>query len=107
MKVPFRAAAPLAAGFALLFAGPAMADGGGAVYTQTNSPTGNAVHRLDRGPDGSLTPVATYRTGGTRHRRRPAVPGRGRAVRRRPAAASPSTPAPTTSRRSASAAAGT
>jgi 6-phosphogluconolactonase (cycloisomerase 2 family) len=23
------------------------------------------VHRLDRGPDGSLTPVATYRTGGT------------------------------------------
>ena len=64
MKVPFRAAAPLAAGFALLFAGPAMADGGGAVYTQTNSPTGNAVHRLDRGPDGSLTPVATYRTGG-------------------------------------------
>ena len=41
----------------------------GAVYTQTNSPTGNAVHRLDRGPDGSLTPVATYRTGRHRHRR--------------------------------------
>ncbi len=65
MKVQFRAAAPLAAGFALLFSGTAMADGGGAVYTQTNSPTGNAVHRLDRGLDGSLTPVATYRTGGT------------------------------------------
>jgi 6-phosphogluconolactonase len=66
MKVKFRAAAPLAAGFALLFAGNAMANpGGGAVYTQTNSPTGNAVHRLDRGPDGLLTPVATYRTGGT------------------------------------------
>ena len=65
MKVLFRAAAPLAAGFALLFTGSAMANGGGAVYTQTNSPTGNAVHRLDRGPDGSLTPVATYRTGGT------------------------------------------
>jgi 6-phosphogluconolactonase len=65
MKVQFRAAAPLAAGFALLFTGSAMANGGGAVYTQTNSPTGNAVHRLDRGPDGSLTPVATYRTGGT------------------------------------------
>jgi len=64
MKVQFRAAAPLAAGFFLLFAGSAMANGGGAVYTQTNSPTGNAVHRLDRGPDGSLTPVATYRTGG-------------------------------------------
>jgi 6-phosphogluconolactonase (cycloisomerase 2 family) len=65
MKLPFRAAAPLAAGIALLFTGTAMADGGGAVYTQTNSPTGNAVHRLDRGPDGSLTPIATYRTGGT------------------------------------------
>jgi 6-phosphogluconolactonase len=64
MQVLFRAAAPLAAGFALLFTGTAMANGGGAVYTQTNSPTGNAVHRLDRGPDGSLTPVATYRTGG-------------------------------------------
>jgi 6-phosphogluconolactonase len=63
MKVQFRAAAPLAAGFALLFAGSAMASDG-AVYTQTNSPTGNAVHRLDRGPDGSLTPVASYRTGG-------------------------------------------
>jgi 6-phosphogluconolactonase len=63
MKVRFRAAAPLAAGFALLFAGSAMASDG-AVYTQTNSPTGNAVQRLDRGPDGTLTPVATYRTGG-------------------------------------------
>ena len=66
MKFSFRAAAPLAAGFALLFTGTAMANGdrGGAVYTQSNSPTGNAVHRLDRGPDGLLTPVATYRTGG-------------------------------------------
>jgi 6-phosphogluconolactonase len=64
MKVLHRAAAPLAAGFALLFAGNAMANPGGAVYTETNSPTGNAVHRLDRGPDGLLTPVATYRTGG-------------------------------------------
>jgi 6-phosphogluconolactonase len=64
MKARLRAAAPLAAGFALLFAGSAMASDG-VVYTETNSPTGNAVHRLDRGPDGSLTPVATYRTGGT------------------------------------------
>ncbi|WP_084286003.1 lactonase family protein [Solirubrobacter soli] len=64
MKVRMRAAAPIAAGFALLFTGSAMASDG-AVYTQTNSPTGNAVHRLDRGPDGTLTPVATYRTGGT------------------------------------------
>ena len=65
MKVQFRAVAPLAAGFALLFTGSAMANGGGVVYTQTNSPTGNAVHRLDRGADGALTLVATYRTGGT------------------------------------------
>src|SRR4051812_15170765 len=64
MKVRLRSAAPIAAGFALLFAGNAMASDG-AVYTQTNAPTGNAVHRLDRGPDGTLTPVATYRTGGT------------------------------------------
>jgi 6-phosphogluconolactonase len=56
--------AALAVGFSLLFASSAMASDG-AVYTQTNSPTGNAVHRLDRGPDGLLTPVATYRTGGT------------------------------------------
>ena len=65
MKVTFLAA--LAVGFALLFGGTAMAHGGpgGAVYTQTNSPAGNAVHRLDRGSDGSLTPVAIYRTGGT------------------------------------------
>jgi 6-phosphogluconolactonase len=65
MKVTFPAA--LAVGFALLSGGTAMAHGPapqGAVYTQTNSPTGNAVHRLDRGPNGSLTPVATYRTGG-------------------------------------------
>src|SRR5215218_7268579 len=56
--------AALAVGFALLFTGSAMASDG-AVYTQTNSPAGNAVHRLDRGPDGSLTPVAAYGTGGT------------------------------------------
>ena len=106
MKVKFRAAAPLAAGFALLFAGSAMASDG-AVYTQTNSPTGNAVHRLDRGPDGSLTPVATYRTGGT---------GTGATLQSQGTVAlsattaacwSPSTPAPMTSRRSTSAAAAT
>ncbi|HET6546831.1 MAG TPA: beta-propeller fold lactonase family protein [Solirubrobacter sp.] len=65
MKVTFLAA--LAVGFAMLFGGSASAHGfgpGGAVYTETNSPTGNAVHRLDRNPDGSLTPIATYRTGG-------------------------------------------
>ena len=58
MKVTFLAA--LAVGFALLFGGSAM----GAVYTQTNSQRGNAVWRLERGSDGSLTPVALYRTGG-------------------------------------------
>ena len=106
MKVLFRAAAPLAAGFALLFTGTAMANADGAVYTQTNAPTGNAVHRLDRGPDGLLTPVATYRTGGT---------GTGATLSSQGAVAlattagcsSPSTRAPTTSPRSASPAAGT
>jgi 6-phosphogluconolactonase len=63
MKFSLRAAAWLAAGLPLLFAAPAMASDG-AVYTQTNAVGGNAVHRLDRGPDGLLTPVATYRTGG-------------------------------------------
>ncbi len=67
MKVSFRAAAPLAAGFALLFSGTAMGHNdraAGAVYTQSNSATGNAVHRLDRDRSGALTVVATYRTGG-------------------------------------------
>jgi len=62
MKVTFLAA--FAVCISLLFGGTAMASTG-ALYTQTNAQTGNAVHRLDRGPDGSLTPVATYRTGGT------------------------------------------
>src|SRR3954462_10103531 len=61
MKVTFPAA--LAVGCTLLFGGTAMATTG-AVYTETNSASGNAVHRLDRAPDGSLTWVATYRTGG-------------------------------------------
>ena len=61
MKVTFPAA--LAVGFALLFGGTAMASTG-ALYAETNSATGNAVHRLDRAADGSLTWVATYRTGG-------------------------------------------
>ena len=61
MKVTFLAA--LAVGFALLFGGTAMASTG-VLYTETNSPTGNAVHRVDRAADGSLTVVATYRTGG-------------------------------------------
>src|SRR3954468_23336551 len=61
MKVTFLTA--LAVGFALLFGGTAMASEG-ALYTQTNSQTGNSVYRLDRAADGSLTVVASYRTGG-------------------------------------------
>jgi 6-phosphogluconolactonase (cycloisomerase 2 family) len=61
MKVTLIAA--FAAGIALLFGGTAMANTG-ALYTQTNSATGNAVHRLARAHDGTLTPIATYRTGG-------------------------------------------
>src|SRR3954449_10074920 len=61
MKVSFLTA--LAVGFALLFGGTAMASEG-ALYTQTNSQTGNSVYRLDRAADGSLTVVASYRTGG-------------------------------------------
>jgi len=61
MKVTFPAA--LAVGFALLSSGTAMASTG-AVYTESNSANGNAVHRLDRAPDGTLTWVATYATGG-------------------------------------------
>jgi 6-phosphogluconolactonase len=61
MKVTFLAAS--AVGIAMLFSGTAQASTG-AVYAETNSATGNAVHRLDRAADGSLNLVATYRTGG-------------------------------------------
>ena len=36
----------------------------GAVYTTTNSPSGNAIEAFTRGADGSLTPAGTYPTGG-------------------------------------------
>jgi 6-phosphogluconolactonase len=61
MKVTFLAA--FAVAVALLSSGTAMASTG-ALYTETNTVAGNAVHRLDRADDGSLTVVATYRTGG-------------------------------------------
>src|SRR5215216_8177517 len=50
---------------AALLAGPGatMADGG-AVYTQTNDPTGNVVQRFDRAHDGTLTPAGAFATGG-------------------------------------------
>jgi 6-phosphogluconolactonase len=50
------------------FPGPAQAADGpgtaGAVYTMTNSPTGNAIEAYTRAGDGSLTPAGTYPTGG-------------------------------------------
>jgi 6-phosphogluconolactonase len=60
------AAAPLAVGAALLFAGAAQAHGPSprAVYTQTNAAAGNAVQVLARGEDGRLTPAGSYATGG-------------------------------------------
>ena len=50
------------------FAGPARAADGpgtaGAVYTMTNSASGNAIEAFARASDGSLTPAGTYPTGG-------------------------------------------
>ncbi|HEY6310054.1 MAG TPA: beta-propeller fold lactonase family protein [Streptosporangiaceae bacterium] len=49
-------------------AGPALAADGpgpaGAVYTMTNSASGNAIEAYARASDGSLTPAETYPTGG-------------------------------------------
>ena len=36
----------------------------GAVYTMTNSPSGNAIEAFARGANGSLAPAGTYLTGG-------------------------------------------
>lgn len=36
----------------------------GAVYTETNAATGNAVQQFNRAADGSLTPTGTFPTGG-------------------------------------------
>ena len=48
----------------LVLAAPAMASSGGAVYTLTNSASGNAVAVFDRAADGSLTSDGTVPTGG-------------------------------------------
>src|SRR3954465_485866 len=66
MRSRFSAAAPLAVGAVLLFAGGAQAHqpSAHAVYTQTNSAAGNAVQVLSRGDDGRLTPVRSVPTGG-------------------------------------------
>ncbi|HSE81447.1 MAG TPA: beta-propeller fold lactonase family protein [Gaiellaceae bacterium] len=54
------------AALVLVLAAPAMASGGGkgAVFTLTNSASGNAVAVFDRTSDGALTPAGTVPTGG-------------------------------------------
>jgi 6-phosphogluconolactonase len=57
-------------GLAGVLAGPAAADPGrhdpaGHVYTQNNSPAGNAVLAFNRDRDGRLTPAGSVATGGT------------------------------------------
>jgi hypothetical protein len=57
-----------AAGGLVALAGQAQAAGWqsttGAVYTMTNSATGNAIEAYGRASDGTLTPAGTYPTGG-------------------------------------------
>jgi 6-phosphogluconolactonase len=48
----------------LLLAPSAMASDGGALYTQTNDPNGNAVQKFERARDGALAPAGTFATGG-------------------------------------------
>ncbi len=61
----FLVAAILAASFMLSGAGvAAAADNGGAVYTLTNSATGNAVAIFNRAADGTLTAAGSVSTGG-------------------------------------------
>jgi 6-phosphogluconolactonase len=66
-RVSFRSIAVLFATlFAFAGAATAQAHGpAGAVYTQTNASTGNAVQKFDRAADGSLRPAGTFPTGGT------------------------------------------
>jgi 6-phosphogluconolactonase (cycloisomerase 2 family) len=60
----FVLAAAVTAVTAGLAAPPAMAASPGAVYTQTNNPSGNAVQMFERAADGSLSAAQTYPTGG-------------------------------------------
>ena len=72
MPVPFQRPRALVLLLALTAAASLVAAGlassamaaNGAVYTQTNDPTGNAVQRFDLGHDGSLEPAGTFPTGG-------------------------------------------
>ena len=58
-----------AAGGLAAFVGPAQAADllgtAGAVYTMTNSASGNAIEAFTRASDGTLTPAGTYPTGMT------------------------------------------
>jgi len=49
---------------ALVTAPAALADGGGAVYTETNSVAGNSLLAFDREGSGALTPAGSVATGG-------------------------------------------
>jgi 6-phosphogluconolactonase (cycloisomerase 2 family) len=60
----FVLAAAVTAGVAGVAAPSATAAHGGALYTQTNDPAGNAVQMFDRAGDGSLSAARTYPTGG-------------------------------------------
>ena len=67
-RIPAAALTLAAAALAALSLGsrPAASDDApGAVYVLTNSPAGNAVVTFERAADGSLTPGASYATGGT------------------------------------------
>ena len=67
MRTARRAALGAALALAALAvgAGPASADGGDAVYTSTNSASGNQVLAFDRTGRGSLSPDGSFATGGT------------------------------------------
>jgi hypothetical protein len=58
------AATMLALAAAAVWAGPAMASAGGAVYTLSNSPSGNSVLAFDRAADGNLTAAGSVASGG-------------------------------------------
>ncbi|HEV2477445.1 MAG TPA: beta-propeller fold lactonase family protein [Candidatus Dormibacteraeota bacterium] len=68
MKSPFRLLVVLAAmaATAVAAAAPVQASdsGGGAVFVQTNDPTGNSIDAFHRNGDGTLTFAASYPTGG-------------------------------------------
>src|SRR6266511_2697552 len=69
LALPKRVALPVALALALAAlgigaTGAMAAHSGGAIYTLTNSPAGNAVKVFHRAGDGSLTPGDEFATGG-------------------------------------------